>query len=487
MKEEYIYLIYTLLGTGKTTIARKIGHVFYDMGILASVEVVECSASDLVGQFVGQTGPKTKNLFEKALGKVLFIDEAYRLSEGAFAQEAIDEVVGLLSHPTFKAKLIVILAGYEDEMNNLLDVNAGLSSRFPEQIFFENMDAERCWKVVEKELQKKNVCIDGIDGKLSLFHSEMTDLIYELSELKGWGNARDMVTLSKEMVNHALLKGDTPANTFTLTEEEAIEIMKKMLVDRRRRSKELTRPRRLQPSLPQQTITQKSAVPPTVETSEAIADPPAEFPPSQETSRASTPLTRGRGRGRGAVRVGRGRGRGDTRPVSIEPGMARQTDNTAQNVEPPRDAGVSDAIWRQMYAAKRAAADIERNAANVINTLERNLKKEAKRENDEQKKLDGLEKDESAETDGPRKSDLRRQREEVRLAAHHARVAREKAAKELEEKKEAERQRREQEAKAQRKLKEMGVCPAGYRWVKMGTAYRCAGGAHVVPISALDL
>jgi hypothetical protein len=459
------------------------------MGILASVEVVECSASDLVGQFTGQTGPKTKNLFEKALGKVLFIDEAYRLSEGAFAQEAIDEVVGLLSHPTFKAKLIVILAGYEDEMNDLLDVNAGLSSRFPEQIFFENMDAERCWEVVEKELQKKNVCIDGIDGKSSPFHSEMTDLIHELSELKGWGNARDMVTLSKEMVNHALLKGNTPANTFTLTEEEAIEIMKKMLVDRQRRSKEFTRPRRLQASLPQQTITQKSAAPPTVETSQAIADPSAEFPPSQETSRASTPLTRGRGRGRGAVRGGRGRGRGDTRPVSIEPGMARQTDNTAQSVtqDPPRDAGVSDAIWRQIYAAKRAAADIERNAANVINTLERNLKKEANRENDEQKRLDDLEKDESAETDGSRKSDLRRQREEARLAAHHARVAREKAAKELEEKKEAERQRREQEAKAQRKLKEMGVCPAGYRWVKMGTAYRCAGGAHVVPISALGL
>jgi hypothetical protein len=456
------------------------------MGLLASIEVVECSASDLVGQFVGQTGPKTKKLFEKALGKVLFIDEAYRLSEGAFAQEAIDEVVGLLSHPTFKAKLIVILAGYEHEMHDLLDVNAGLSSRFPEQIFFENMDAEHCWKVVETQLQKKNVRIDGIDEKSSPFHSEMTDLIYELSELKGWGNARDMVTLSKAMVNHALLKGDTPANTFTLTEEEAIEIMKKMLVDRQRRSKEFTRPRRLQPSLPQQTITQKSAAPPTVETSQAIADPPLESPPSQETSRASTPSIRSRGRGRGAVRVGRGRGRGGSRPASVEPGMARQTDNNGAQ-DPPRDVGVSDATWRQMYAAKRAAADIERNAANVINTLEQKLKKEEKQEQDEQKRLDDLEKDESAETDGSRKSDLRRQREEARLAAHHARVAKEKAAKELEEKKEAERKRKEQEAKAQRKLKEMGVCPAGYRWVKMGTVYRCAGGAHVVPISALGL
>ncbi|KAG0697519.1 P-loop containing nucleoside triphosphate hydrolase protein [Suillus ampliporus] len=75
-------------GTGKTTIARKFGQVYYDMGFLSSFDLIECSASDLVGQYVGQTGPKTKKLFEKALGKVLFMDEAYRLSNGNFAQEA---------------------------------------------------------------------------------------------------------------------------------------------------------------------------------------------------------------------------------------------------------------------------------------------------------------------------------------------------------------------------------------------------------------
>ena len=75
------------------------------MGILGTAEVVECSSSDMVAQYVGQTGPKTKKLFEKALGKVLFIDEAYRLGEGHFAQEAIDELVGLLTHPNFKSKL----------------------------------------------------------------------------------------------------------------------------------------------------------------------------------------------------------------------------------------------------------------------------------------------------------------------------------------------------------------------------------------------
>lgn len=80
-------------GTGKTTTARKIGQVYYDLGFLSEVQVVECSASDLIGQYVGQTGPKTVKQLELGLGKVLFIDEAYRLGQGHFSQEAIDELV----------------------------------------------------------------------------------------------------------------------------------------------------------------------------------------------------------------------------------------------------------------------------------------------------------------------------------------------------------------------------------------------------------
>ena len=127
--------IYT--DVGKTTVARKMGSVYNDMGILTSNEVIECSASDLVGQYIGHTGPKTRKLFEKVLGGVLFIDEAYRLGEGQFAREAMDELVGLLTHERFRGKLIIILAGYDQEINSLLQVNTGLSSRFPEEIVFE--------------------------------------------------------------------------------------------------------------------------------------------------------------------------------------------------------------------------------------------------------------------------------------------------------------------------------------------------------------
>ncbi|KAI6004453.1 ATPases of the AAA+ class [Pisolithus orientalis] len=111
-------------GTGKTGTARKLGQVYYDMGFLSSTDVVECSASDLVGQHVGHTGPQTKAVFEKVLRKVLFVDEAYRLREGKFAKEAMDEIVGLMTQERYMDKLIIVLAGYEDEMNALLQVKS---------------------------------------------------------------------------------------------------------------------------------------------------------------------------------------------------------------------------------------------------------------------------------------------------------------------------------------------------------------------------
>lgn len=115
-----------MIGTGKTTTARKMRKVYYDMGFLASADVIESSATDLVGQYVGQKSPKTQRLLEKAMGKVLLIDEAYRLGEeGPFAKEAIVEVVDCITKPKFKQKLIIILAGYDNDVNQLMAVNPG--------------------------------------------------------------------------------------------------------------------------------------------------------------------------------------------------------------------------------------------------------------------------------------------------------------------------------------------------------------------------
>ncbi|KAJ5249492.1 hypothetical protein N7524_011808 [Penicillium chrysogenum] len=99
--------------------------------------VIETSATDLVGQYVSQMGPKTQKVLEQALGKVLFIDEAYRLAEGDFSREAVDELVDCITTPRYAQKLIIILAEYDADINHLMSINSSLRSRFPESIQFE--------------------------------------------------------------------------------------------------------------------------------------------------------------------------------------------------------------------------------------------------------------------------------------------------------------------------------------------------------------
>ncbi|OAG34341.1 hypothetical protein AYO21_11493 [Fonsecaea monophora] len=121
-------------GTGKTTMARKVGKLFYDMGFLSSSDVVECFFSEIIGEALGQTGPKVVAALERALGKVLFIDEAYRLAQGDFATDAINELVDCMTKERFANKMVIILAGYAEGMDSLREINQGFASRFATEV-----------------------------------------------------------------------------------------------------------------------------------------------------------------------------------------------------------------------------------------------------------------------------------------------------------------------------------------------------------------
>jgi len=222
-------------GTGKTTTARKVGRVFMDMGFLSSDEVVECSVTDLVGRYVGQTGPKTRKKVESALGKVLFIDEAYRLGDGSFSAEAINELVDIITKPRFMGKVVVVLAGYEDDINKLLGMNAGLSSRFSEEIIFRPMGAGESLKLLRKGLEKGDVVLRGMeaDGEGNKVIGAMESLV----TLKGWGNARDVLGLSKIIVG-GVLRGDVggqEGSTLFVKAKEVRGFMDTMLKERKAR------------------------------------------------------------------------------------------------------------------------------------------------------------------------------------------------------------------------------------------------------------
>lgn len=132
-------------GTGKTTIARIIGSMFYELGVIKSLKVVETDRSGLVAQYVGQTAVLTRETVERALDGILFIDEAYSLASdvggsNGFGQEAIDTLVKCMED--YRNRLVVILAGYSREMNSFLNTNPGLASRFPNIVEFEDYTLE---------------------------------------------------------------------------------------------------------------------------------------------------------------------------------------------------------------------------------------------------------------------------------------------------------------------------------------------------------
>ncbi|KAJ7241901.1 P-loop containing nucleoside triphosphate hydrolase protein [Mycena haematopus] len=413
-------------GTGKTTVARKMGQVYFDMGFLSSPKVEECSASDLVGQYVGHTGPKTMKLFEKALGRVLFIDEAYRLGEGQFAKEAIDEVVGILTQPRFQSKIVVILAGYDEQMNSLLAVNTGLSSRFPEEIIFPNMSPEQCMRVLRQELEKENIQLDGSRD------TDMLALIDEMSHLRSWGNARDMKTISKKMIGIALRTAEVGDRQLRLDPKNAIDCVRGVLEGLKSRSAAPM------PSSTPSLVQQQFGSPPSA--------PVSSFSTRAATSRLAAPQT-----------------------------DEKELDNTG------RDAGVSDAVWQQLQADIQAAEVERKRQEDAIERAERSLREAAAREQEriaEAKKLEA-----KARAD----NDEAKRLEKIRIEECLAREERERRARELEAQRKAVELERKKEAKAQAALRSMGVCEAGFRWIKQSGGYRCAGGFHFVTDAQLGM
>lgn len=143
-------------GTGKTTIARILARYLKAIGVLSSGQLIEVSRADLVGRYVGHTAPLTKQVIESALGGVLFIDEAYSLYRGkddSFGLESIDTLVKGMEDN--RDDLLVVLAGYTKEMQEFLQSNSGLKSRFPNVIEFPDYTGEELLKIANIQATSK--------------------------------------------------------------------------------------------------------------------------------------------------------------------------------------------------------------------------------------------------------------------------------------------------------------------------------------------
>lgn len=182
-------------GTGKTTIAREIGKMYKDLGLLTKGHVVEVSRAEMVAEYVGQTATKTKKVIESALGGVLFIDEAYTLAEddSSFGKEAIDTLLKEMEDK--RDQLAVIVAGYTAEMNKFIATNPGLQSRFTRFIHFPDYNKEELFQVFQL-LCKQNEYSMSKDAaqQLALHLNDVAPLAGEIGNARYIRNLFERVT-----------------------------------------------------------------------------------------------------------------------------------------------------------------------------------------------------------------------------------------------------------------------------------------------------
>ena len=207
-------------GTGKTTIARMIANILYNLKYIKENKLIEVSSKDLVAEYVGQTAPKVASVIEKSLNGVLFIDEAYTLasnSSNSYNDEAIATLIQAMEN--YRDKLVVIFAGYTKEMQDFLNSNSGITSRIGYTLefddyttmeliqIFENMAKKSGFKVEDSAIEYLKTIVDDNRNMKNFGNARFIRNIYEktivshASRVKDKKNKKDLITITKDDIN----------------------------------------------------------------------------------------------------------------------------------------------------------------------------------------------------------------------------------------------------------------------------------------------
>ena len=204
-------------GTGKTTVARIMARIYHALGILSKGQLVEVDRSGLVAGYVGQTAIKTSKVIEKAMGGVLFIDEAYALnggSENDFGQEAIDTILKAMEDN--RDDLVVIVAGYDGLMDDFIHSNPGLESRFNRFLHFDDYSIDEMMQIFRMQCKKGCYTLEGQAEEM------VRDFIREENDGGiSFGNARGVRNLFEQIL---VQQANRLAKLENLTKEDLMKI-----------------------------------------------------------------------------------------------------------------------------------------------------------------------------------------------------------------------------------------------------------------------
>lgn len=188
-------------GTGKTTVARIVAEMLYNLKYIKQNKLIEVSSKDLVAEYVGQTAPKTNAVVQKALGGVLFVDEAYSLASGSgqgnsFNEEAIATLIQAMEN--YRDDLVVIFAGYTKEMQDFLNANSGIVSRIGYTVEFEDYTPDELIQIFNQMMEKSGFIVT------KEAQDKVKEIIEEYKNTKNFGNARFVRNIyEKSIVKHA--------------------------------------------------------------------------------------------------------------------------------------------------------------------------------------------------------------------------------------------------------------------------------------------
>ena len=213
-------------GTGKTAVANRMADILFKLGYIRKGHLITVTRDDLVGQYIGHTAPKTKEVLKRAMGGVLFIDEAYYLykpdNERDYGAEAIEILLQVMENQ--REDLVIIFAGYKDRMDNFYESNPGLSSRVANHIDFPDYTSDELIQIARLILQEQQYRMDAAA------ESALLEYVTKRRELPLFANARTVSnaidTARMRHANRMFNSGDkilTKADLVTIEEEDIRE------------------------------------------------------------------------------------------------------------------------------------------------------------------------------------------------------------------------------------------------------------------------